>query len=531
MNRNPGYFDGRDLVMDGYSSRVLEILHAKYSGEYKVFFSELLRTYSKGPVKQRISGTIELISKAKSIIEEMLISGEIGKDQEKELYKAIDRIESDKLGFIDQMAEVEAFRERVEKVTETTGVSINQLNITKKLAKRGIGGSRKSGKKQFGSMMPKTGKMIGNLWEGAKVAAAGPFFPLLDIASDVAGGIGKLVSKRKSPSVSGDATSGGIGRPSGGQSFIGGFNNTSQQYGRQESSLSLFAFFNDRAYKAKWTKELIERIRKIQPVGSGKTGIGLPTIGSVSDLFKRGIAGGFGAAGLTNLFKSGIVSGFKAAGVAGAFAFAGHEMYKVFKASGELSDVARKAGSAAVSLERQSSGIESRIEESGGIDKYADKRGISKSELIKELSENKLAAQRARSAEYSGTAYGKFESILDSMGVFGKPVKAVKGFVEGKTGFKPNHPPVQSIPEIERDLRRKFSPIQVKPLDNKDIERFSRELSKDISDGLKSIMADVKKNSNNIQPVVKLPSTGNRYDAADALINMHSNGMLTLGDQ
>jgi len=511
MGKNVGYFDGRNLIMDGYSSRVLDILYSKYSGEYTTFFGELLKTYDRGPVKLRISGTLELISEVKSIIEEVLLSGEIKKDQEKALYNAIDRIESDKQGLIDQMEEVSTFREEIDRVTETTGVSINQLNITKKLAKRGFG---RSGNKRSNDIMPRTRKMAKSLWEGTKIAAMGPFFPLLDIASDVVDEVKKFGSKKESYNTN---ESNRTGELSGGQNFVSGFHGVSQQYSRHESLSSLFMFFNDKAYKAKWTRELIERIRKIQPTGydSGKIGVGLPTVGSVTDLF-----------------KTGIISGFKAAGVAGAFAFAGYEMYQAFKKSGELSDVSRKAGSAAVGLERQSNLIESKIKESGGISNYASKRGISSSELIKELSENRLASQKARSVEYSGTPYGKFESILDSIGVFGKPFKAVKGAVEKVTGFKPKVPTVQPIQEITKEYERKFSSIPVKPLDNMDIERFSKELSRGISSGITTILNDIRRNdANKVQPVVKLPSTGNRYDAADPLINMHSNGMLTIGDQ
>lgn len=512
------FFDKTNIFVDGNSSRILDILYSKYSNEYTVFFKHLLNKYSKGDTKKRISETIQLINKVKSLIEDMMLSGKVNKNQEKELYEIIDKIEYNKNNFIKLMDDTESFRKKINDVVETTGISIDQLNITKKVVKRRIRtGGRLGGKSlTFGGLFSKTSKNIGNVLEGVKVAATGPFYPLFNIAEGIIGDIANDFGKSGSNLIN-KSSGGSINH---GKSLRTGIIGDSRQRNNNYEVISLFSFFNEKAYKAKWTKELIERIRKIQSsnfgAGRGLT-FNLPTPASIS-----------------NLFKYGIINGFKAAGLAGAFAFAGNQIYEAYSKSKNLSEIAEVASKSAKSLEKQTKGIESKIIELGGIEEYASKRGTSKSEIIEELTQNKYAAQNARKIEYAGTPYGKMESTFDSFGIFGKPFKKVQGVVEKITGFRPSRPEDKPISEIRREVTEKFNPI-IKPLGSDDIKRFSDEMSRilsmEMSVGLKSISDSIKKvNEDRIGPVIKIPPIGNRYDAADSLINMYSNGLLTLGD-
>ncbi len=57
----------------------------------------------------------------------------------------------------------------------------------------------------------------------------------------------------------------------------------------------MFKFFNDKAYKAKWTRELIDRMKTLTRPGS-KPGFGLgsmslPAVGAISVCFIRGGSG------------------------------------------------------------------------------------------------------------------------------------------------------------------------------------------------------------------------------------------------
>jgi len=351
--------------------------------------------------------------------------------------------------------------------------------------------------------------MLGGIKEGIKVAAFGPFTPLANVAGELLGGLFGGRSKNKSVGKSRPTTYGGQS-----SDFIRGGSGISGGTGPREglgygTSDELFKFFNNKAYKAKWTRELIDRMKSLtRPGSSFKSGLGsmsLPEVGMISSLFSKGIIGGF-----------------KAAGVAGAFTFAGYEVYKAFGAWKKKEVATDQLISAASGLKKGMLSMEARVNKTG-LPAAAKAAGITGPELIKEMASSKRTHQEAiRHAAI-------MKEPLSSAGPLKYvPIVAAIDFAAKKlAGYK--RPEVQPIGDIIKEYEDRFGPkipqskgdvgTSDKPswLDafNRNFEEFNVRIG--------SINQPFQQ--------VKLSPSGNQYDAADPLINALSSGRLTVSER
>jgi len=373
------------------------------------------------------------------------------------------------------------------------------LNLTKKKVSKSIA---KSVKKSGGrGKYPKTKEMLGGIKEGIKVAAFGPFTPIANVAGELLGGL----LKKRSVDRSGSSTYGGQSSDSirGGSGISGGID--PRERFRHEADNGLFKFFNDKAYKAKWTRELIDRMKGLTRPGSksGLRSMSLPGVGVVSSLFSKGIVGGF-----------------KAAGVAGAFTFAGYEVYKAFNAWKKKEDAADQLISASSGLKKITLKMEARA--------AANAPGTTSPEYIKEMAANK------RTHQESIRQVATMKEPLSSIGPL-KHIPIVAGInliAKKLAGYK--RPEVQPISDIVKDYENRFGPKIPQSGGGGSGGSSSASDKPSWLDGFNKNFEEFNVRIGSInQPFqqVKLSPSGNQYDAADPLINALSSGRLTVDER
>lgn len=504
--------------------RVLSILHRKYKYEYLPFFTEANKLYRSGKFGDKITESIESVKRIIRIIEIAISTGEIRKSDWKEIRELSSVVEDRKKEFFHQINESSLFREDIKEMEEQIGVSRKDLNLTKKSVSKALSRAIKSRDSRPTRGYPKTREFVGGIKEGLKVAAFGPFTPLANIAGELAGGTIRSITGGSR--VLGSRMPVTHGSPEFGSMAHSGFGSTSPIVGSDKIGYrindELFKFFNVRAYKARWTKELIDRLRVMSGVRKlGAMGaLSLPDVDTVSKLFSNGLIGGF-----------------KAAGAAGAFVFAGVQIYRAFDTWKKKEKARENLISATRGLGKTISDMEGRVSRMG-LKSAAKAAGMSESDLIKEMAIDKRTHQESvRQIAATGepiTSKGPFKYIPGMAGM--------DWLVRKIVGYK--RPEVQPFHEIQADYWKKFGEIKEKrgKLDTGDLDQIVKnaasimsgtdKLAKDLSNGVDefSRVVDRLNEGSSRQPQVKLPPSGNQYDAADPLINSLSTGRLTIGE-
>lgn len=507
----------KDFVYsDDVSSQILTILYNKYKYKYMPFFEALSKVYTSGEAMAEVESAIEAVKKIMSVIDVSLLQGKVTRSNRKEIRSLAAEIERARDFFLEQMKQSEAFREQISEIERETGVSASELNLTKKLVSKSVSRSVKgkgpSGTKGLG----KTLEMFGGLKEGLKVAAFGPFTPLADVAGELIGAAGKKIggldpgrSRSRgggSQTGAGVAGAGSVVEPGG-----AGIAGAGLVVGPSGVSDGMFHFFNERAYKAKWTSNLIGKFGVSDKSDAKRGGIGLPGVGLVSELFSRGL-----------------VKGFKAAAVAGAFAFAGREIYQAWEAWGERNRARDELVDTISGLNKGIKSMEGRIE-STGLSAAAKASGMSESDLLRDLASSQRTLQEGRR---------QAAIMSEPMEILGPlkhlpPVALVNWLDNQLSGYK--RPEVQTIGEIESGYREKFKAIEG---DDKykifldEVKKQSAELGRG-TDKLSGIMDELNRNfgayfvdTQQSKPTVPI----NQYDAADPLISSQASGGLITGE-
>lgn len=452
---------------------------------------------------------IVLIGKARTALDNIIASGYASKDEENELYDLIEKIEERKEYFLDQASRVKAMQERIDKVTRGTGISTSDLNVTRDIVKRGIKQSRRriepeSALSRIKAIMPGAYKFGEEALRGAKVAAFGPFTPIADIVGSMIGGFYKLarsiggrVAERREERIGVGLRPMAASLPTRDIESVAGYRFIPPALGRFGgvrsmagiSSLDsqvapLTYFFGNKAYRVKWTKELMERIKGIDK--KKEDGFG----SKIMDLLSK-----FGG-----LLKPGAI----VAGAVGAVVSV-REIYKAGQAFKEL----EKARSGFVPIARDLAYSNKQwmdLVKTEGLESVSKRLGKTPHLLAIERAsiEQKQALAEIRKRKwYERGPLGK---------ILGRKKPEIKPFYE-------------RVKEIEKIGGYKTS----QKID-------TSELNKAVignTDEIRTLSKSVDKLSDSVRkdkefPHIKEAGVGNMFDSADPLITMHASGLLTV---
>ena len=172
-------FERSSFGLGNFNTQTMQALHKKYYRDYLPFFQELSKLYKQGKNKNEIVETINLIKKIQTLLGDIIKEGSIEKDDADLLYSSVKKIEEKKLYFLEEVANVKALQEKIQKVEATTGISLEDLNVTKEVVEHGIRESRKKSEHP-GSFLKRTAPtMHGMAVSGGQAVAAsmlGPFY-------------------------------------------------------------------------------------------------------------------------------------------------------------------------------------------------------------------------------------------------------------------------------------------------------------------------------------------------------------------
>ena len=518
------------LGIDQYNLRTLRALKTKLVRDYLTFFGTLSGLYQGTKQKKDINNSTIKVNQTIALIDSILEGGVVGKKDVDKLLLLIDNINIDRDHFLQKASEVRAFSDRIARVAEETGISIEDLNITRDIAARVGMQTRKAQREGVTSSlrktMPEMFRLGGGVARGVGTALVGPFAPLLgpmaagvfglgkglvrgiqrrrevglaEQLRPVAGGISSAFGERISRARGQESVvTGALSRATGQEPIIG------RRRSQEDLVRPLMYFFDRKAYRAKWTKELLGKIKNLE---GGKGGLG-------------GLFGGlFG--GLAGKLKSllPIIGALGKIGALGAaITFAAVKLYELADVTKGYFDVRKNVKRFE---EKQKGFLERGLRKAVGLTMFGD------------TDEERQAGRRARKV-YQKALQKEFEREAKRWGpsllTWDSWKQGVAGLISQgreKLGMKPTidleipevSTPISSIPrgrelgvEELRDIMR-------------DTEKRGQELQRSIDRLADSI--DKEKSV----PNIRNRGYGNPYDSADTLLGMRASGELTIDER
>lgn len=534
MFRKRYYHYPSPIAIDRFNTRVLSALSAKLSRDYMGFFGTLVKTYSRGEQKKKLDSTVTLVKKSIMLLDNMISMNQVSKKDVQNLIIYIEEINQSRDEFLYQAEQNKSLEAKMQKVSEGTGILPEDLNVTKQIVQKGASAVQKRTKEGvipfIKRAMPGTLALGGELGKGLATALLGPFVPaagMLGTLAKGAWGVGSGIRERRRlgqeeklsrqlAPMSGALQTSTFKQLARGRaehplasSFTGVSQRrpTSRRQSKEEMVLPLTYFFDKKAHKTKWTKELLNRFKSLEKkLGQSRAGGGLLDMLSLGGLTKK--FGLLGAALLPLLGQAGILLGLGAASIyastqlrdLGALSLDYWNILKGLKGHEErqlaLQDKFRKkeigtlADKMLVERPRDPLGALDALKKKGGID----------SQTFKEV-ENVLIFDRALSKILPGLQ--KDTSDVESI------TKKIRGGLTQKDEFLETMPTKIKDPFYTGDRKEKdMGMLGVQ----KAIEKMHETISRQQGSGVKG------------------SSLGDPFGVGDPFMIPWSNGQVLLGD-
>jgi hypothetical protein len=469
--------------------QVLSALKKKYDRDYLPFFESLTELYVSGKKKKALDQTTIKIKKALTILGDAISEGDIGVTASENLYNLVESIEQDKQFYLEEIDKVKAFQQKFQKVEETTGIPREALNVTREIVREGVRYAHKFKSEGFGERLKE--RMPSLYGAGARLSHAfgasllGPFYPAAKLVAGVAGDIGQRHREHQELRL-GSKLSSALGPYDsfGDQTFarqqqpdISNFRLNAEGSITKTRMAPLIEFFDKGAYKAKWTKELLDLTKE----GKKKR------LDFFDGLTSKVIA--LGAGLLPLLGKAGVIAGLGAATV--------FTTDRLVTLAGKVEEFVEVQERAQAAIKKQHE-LQLKIWERLGVraDTIFSEYQAAKSEVAQTTSGilGKMAA-REKSLQTAPV------TISDPFSVIETP--ALK---------KPGNVPAGQVQPIESKL---------KGLTN---------TSGAVTDELKNAIKELTEQLQRSQGMFPQSSVGSRFDSGDVLLNEHANGKLVLGE-
>jgi len=327
MRRPLSYY--RALIeLDFYDFHTVRVLRKKLSRDYLRFFDALSSMYKRGPMKRRLSSAVLKVRKVISSLDDLIGRRKVSREDVDALVSQINEINAERDFFLQRATEVRALNQKITKVAKETGISARDLNVTEEIV-RGI--IRETFRARRAALRPfsrrtslEVPRAARELAVGVGAALAGPYTPVIaPIVGDVVSAGRALLEYLRRRRL---ASLGEMIRPISGayreppsireallhrEGIIRGITGTRVRAKKQGIDI-LTEFFNRKAYRAKWTRELLNRLKNLG--GGGLRGIsgGLGGRGLGFGGFLGGLFGGLGLRGLGRSLK-GMLKGLSSA--------------------------------------------------------------------------------------------------------------------------------------------------------------------------------------------------------------------------
>lgn len=290
MIRKRYYYYPSPLAVDKFNTRVLRALSTKLSRDYLGFFGSLSKLYTKGEQKKKLNSVVGRVRKSITLLDNMISAAKVSEDDVENLLADVEEINKSRDYFLAQAEQNRSLEGKIQKATEATGVSPQDLNITKEIIRKGAAQVRRRTREGAAPFlkrtMPGTIGLGAELGKGALAAALGPFAPIAGMAgtilkgiAGVGAGIREKRQLRREEKLAGRIAPMAQGfEPSvferlrakrAGQPLAAGFGGVARRtpfrrQSKEEMVFPLTYFFDKKAHKAKWTKEVLSRFKKLE---------------------------------------------------------------------------------------------------------------------------------------------------------------------------------------------------------------------------------------------------------------------------
>lgn len=502
--------------------KTFQALRTKLLRDYLTFFRSLEKTYQIGKFKGEAKAASNLVVSTIRLVDQGIKSGAPKKEEVENIIANIDSLNAQKDFFVNAAKEIAPIQKRLVEIEEETGISPKALSITEEIVRRGVkvekAGRREARKGAFRRAMPRTMALGAELGKGVAAAALGPLYPIaemLGVPIKEAFGFGRKAFRRSRERKLGEQL----------EPMARGYPTEELERGaalrraglpvlevsgvsrRGPITIPLREFFDKEAYRAKWTKELLQKIKDLGKVRGRDREGGLSMLG-LSGLTEK--FAGLGAGLLPLIGKAGLLLV-----LAGAITFTTIELTKLGKVTKEYWDTLKRVSKSREKQEKLQEGVR---EKEAGI--YArrlitggtlEERTKARTGLLRVQKEREKAL-REEATKLEITKPGESASKLASWWLSG--VRSIFRRGETPTG-RMEPPPTGSI-----------GPLRTPTTE-------MREQSEQISKLTKTMetLSNRIQNIGQPQSNIKGPGLGNPFDSADSLLRGLTSGNLALGER
>lgn len=537
MVRKRYYHYPSPIAIDRFNTRVLKALATKLSRDYAGFFVSLVKTYQRGEQKKKLDYTVALVKKSIVLLENMVSMNQVSRSDVSNLVGYIEEINVSRDEFLVQAEQNKSLEAKMQKVSETTGISPEDLNVTKEIVTRGAAQTRRRTKEGalpfIKRTMPGTLALGGELGRGITTAALGPFAPVAGMLGTLAKGAWGMgagvrearqlkqeekLTGRLAPMASNLQTS-AFNRLATkraehpfGASFAGISQRTPipRRQNKEEMVFPLTYFFDKKAHKTKWTKELLDRFKGIEKkLDRSKTDKGLSGMLGLGGLVKKFSL--LGAAILPLLGPTGVLLGLGAAGV-----FAGLKFKELAFLTGEYWGVLKNVK---IHEEKQLELQKKFQEREAGT--------LAKKMITAKTSEERgtLAAQlRINQKEREKALIKKGRIRITESGGFGRAWETWKSGAGSLLGIGDTEAPVSKIP----GATQKEEQLEAMPAVKGPFIRSSKEKDAGMVGIQKAIENLHETVSRQQDSGVRGASLGSHFGVGDPIITNWSSGQVTV---
>ena len=145
------YYYPSPLAIDKFNTQVLRSLSVKLSRDYLGFFGQLEKMYQRGDLKKRLVKSVTQVNKSVSLLDSMIRTTNVTKEDVETLTANIDEINSDRDYYVEQAEKNASFQSKMMTVEETSGITPQSLNITKTLISKGAAQVRRRSREGAGA--------------------------------------------------------------------------------------------------------------------------------------------------------------------------------------------------------------------------------------------------------------------------------------------------------------------------------------------------------------------------------------------
>jgi hypothetical protein len=504
--------------VDLSSMQAFSALRAKLARDYLIFFRNLEKAYSAGELGEEAKAASKLVVSTLHLVDRSIASGVPQKEDVEDIIANVDVLNAQRDFFVQRAEEDRDLKERIEQTEEETGVSPEALGITEKAIRRGARIERKRARRGAlprARRMPRTRELGAELGKGLGVAALGPFYPIAEMLSgplqDIFG-LGRGMLRRREERRLRESF-----RPTGypekrgmrlGEILPKVFGYPEERrvgpkvFGYPEErrvgpqAEPLWQFFNKEAYRAKWTKELLQRIKEMGRARREEGGL----LGNLA----MGIKGALAAIGITTI-AGGLAIGALTVGTAVITTLIAKEFAKEL---GGLIDDFKNWAKEDKERVRRLEELPVRSPVTGKLYSAASRRRTA--ELIAE----------SKQPQWLKTLRSFFPRAFPTPGV-PAPLPEIIPPSEEMGGIGPRGLTRAAAGVWGPALFPQHSTLGASSGMDKQIEKLSKAV-----DNLSGQIGPRR-----IQPSIKEPGLGDPFDSADALLSEYTSGRLTLEER